>query len=184
MTRAPAIQSLGWLSRWQYRVGQFLRGFRTAVEPSEIHAIVALLSDPELQLFLSMRPRDRRHGAETMRNVRNLTAERGAEASDALLIAALLHDIGKGPLRVEDRVGYVLLQAVSPSLVDRFAQADGGRWGGALWCLRHHATLGAAQLKAIGSAPLVVSLTAMHHDSQSVGDDLELDWLLEADEAA
>ena len=172
------------LARWPYRVGQFIRGFRTAVDPEEARAISELLSEPELQLFLTMRPRDRRHAVETMRHARRIAEEHGATPSDELLVAALLHDIGKGHPRVEDRVIYVMLRAISLSLVDRLAGTEGGRWRLALWRLRHHASVGAAQLETIGSAPRVVELTAIHHQEPPPDADPELLWLLEADEAA
>jgi len=181
---ATALRPVGWLFRWPYRVGQFLRGFRTAVDPEEARAIARLLSEPELRLFLAMRPRDRRHAAETMRHVLRIAADHGAIPSDEVLTAALLHDVGKGHPRVEDRVLYVILRAVSLQLVDRLATAEGGRWRLALWRLRNHSSVGAAQLELIGSAPRVVELTAVHHQPPAASDDQELLWLLEADEAA
>ncbi len=184
MSATAALTSLGGLTRWRYRTGQFLRGFRTAVDPEDARTIRGLLSPAELHLFLSMRPRDRRHAVETMRHVDRIAGEHAAEASAELQIAGLLHDVGKGPLHVHDRVLYVILRAASPTLVDRFARAEGARWRVALWRLRHHASVGAAQLQAIGSAPRVVQLTAVHHLDDPPRDDPELAWLLEADEAA
>lgn len=184
MAATASLSPLGSLARWPYRVGQFLRGLRTAVDPEEARTIVSLLSDAELQLFLAMRPRDRRHAAETMRYAAEIAASHGAEPSRDLLVAALLHDVGKGQLRIEDRVLYVVLRALSVDLVDRLATTEGGRWRLALWRLRHHASVGAAQLETIGSAPRVVALTAIHHDAPPAEDDLELTWLLAADEAA
>lgn len=184
MVAATRVFPLRLLARWPYRVGQFLRGFRTAVTPEEARVIADLLSPAELQLFLAMRPRDRRHAVETMRNAAALAADHGATPSEELLVAALLHDVGKGQLRVEDRVIYVMLRAISLDLVDRLAGADGARWRLALWQLRHHASVGAAKLEAIGSAPRVVELTAVHHGDPEPGADLELAWLLAADEAA
>lgn len=184
MNALGVITSLQGLTRSRYRVGQFFRGFRTAVDPEDARTIVGLLSAAELHLFLSMRPRDRRHAVETMRHADRIAREHGHEPSSALLTAGLLHDVGKGPLHVHDRVVYVILRAASPSLVDRVARAEGARWRVALWRLRHHASVGAAQLQAAGSASRVVELTAVHHLDHPPSDDRELDWLLEADEAA
>jgi putative nucleotidyltransferase with HDIG domain len=184
VSAAAVLTSLSGLTRWQYRTGQFFRGFRTAVDPEDARTIVGLLSPAELDLFLSMRPRDRRHAVETMRHADRIAREHGSEASSDLRVAGLLHDVGKGPLHVHDRVLYVILRAASPSLVDHFARSEGARWRVALWRLRHHASFGAAQLQAVGSAPRVVELTAVHHLDDLPRDDLELSWLLEADEAA
>ena len=176
-----ALLPLAPLARWRYRLEQFLRGFWTAVDPEDARRIASLLSAAELQLFLSMRPRDRRHGAETMCHAERLAVDHGAVASTELLIAALLHDVGKGVLRAEDRVAYVLLGALAPGLTNRLARPDGARWRAALWRLCHHAELGAAQLEAIGTARRVVELTAVHHREQAPSGDLELAWLIEAD---
>lgn len=184
MVAASAVIPVRLLARWPYRVGQFIRGFRTAVDPEEARQISALLSEAELQLFLAMRPRDRRHAVETMRNAARLAAEQGATPSEDLLVASLLHDVGKGQIRVQDRVLYVILRAISPALVDRVATAEGGRWRLALWQLRHHASVGAALLEGAGSTPRVVELTAVHHGDPEPGEDVELGWLLAADDAA
>jgi len=181
--------SLRALRRWPYRIAQLGRALRTAVTPEDARAIGALLSAAELQLFLAMRPRDRRHAVETMRLARRAASEAGAVPSNDLLVAALMHDVGKGTLRVEDRVLYVILRAVSLRLVDRLAREPGAlavssaHWRQALWRLRHHAALGAALLHAAGSHPRVIELTAIHHDPPA-SDDRELHWLLVADEAA
>lgn len=172
------------LARALYRAGQFFRGFATAVDPDDARTVAALLSPEELQLFLAQRPRDRRHAVLTMRHLERIAALEGATPSDQLRTAALLHDVGKGPLRVEDRVLFVLLEAISPDLVDRFADEHGSRWQRALWRLRHHASLGAQQLTAAGSSPRVIELTAAHHLPATSEDDRDLAWLLAADEAA
>ena len=178
------------LARAIYRAGQFFRGFVTAVDPDDARAVAALLSPEELQLFLAQRPRDRRHAVLTMRHLRRIATSAGSTPSEELLTAALLHDIGKGPLRVEDRILYVLLNAVSSDLVDHLATEHGPRPRRALWQLRHHAALGAAMLTAAGSTPRVVSLTAAHHlppppDADADADaDPGLAWLISADESA
>ena len=153
MAATTSLSPLGSFARWPYRVGQFLRALRTAVDPEEAQSIVRLLSDAELQLFLAMRSRDRRHAAETMRYAAEIAAEHGAKPSDALLVAALLHDVGKGQLRIEDRVLYVVLRALSLDLVDRFAATEGGRWRLALWRLRAPATLSCAPGSTATPAP-------------------------------
>ena len=172
------------LARAIYRAGQFFRGFVTAVDPDDARAVAALLSPQELQLFLAQRPRDRRHAVLTMRHLERIAASEGATPSDDLRTAALLHDIGKGPLHVEDRILYVLLKSISPNLLDRLADEHASRSRRALWRLRHHATLGAAMLTAAGSAPRAIELTATHHLPATPESDREFAWLLAADESA
>ena len=147
---ATRALTLTYLARWPYRIGQLLRGFRTAVDPGDARAIAELLSPAELDLFLAMRPRDRRHAVETMHHVDRIAREHGTEAPAELRVAGLMHDIGKGQLRVEDRILYVILRALSLELVDRITATHGARWRLALWQLRHHASVGAARLEGVG----------------------------------
>ena len=104
--------------------------------------------------------------------------------SRELLVAALLHDVGKGQLHLLDRVAYVALDAISPQLVDGIAREHGPRWRQGLWRLRHHARLGAERLIAAGSSPRVVELVAAHmrgDGAEHVSE--ELAWLRSADAA-
>ncbi len=184
MPAGPAARPRSPLARAIYRAGQFFRGFVTAVDPDDARAVAALLSPAELQLFLGQRPRDRRHAVLTMRHVERIATAEGSTPSDELRTAALLHDIGKGTLHVEDRILYVLLEAISPTLVDRFADEHASRPRRALWRLRHHSSLGAAQLTAAGSTPRVIDLVSTHHLPATPEGDRELPWLLAADESA
>jgi len=169
------------LRRTSYRLRQVLRGFRAALSESEARSVRALLSEPELRLFLGMEARDRRHAVDVMRWLRTHT-----EPSDALLAAALLHDVGKGPLRLRDRVTFALLEAAFPRLLDRLASQRSARGRRALWALRHHPRLGASLLSEVGTRAEIVELVARHTEragptAPAVGD--ELAWLIVADHA-
>lgn len=143
----------------------------------------ALLTAEECALFLAMEPRDRRHSMDMVRWLRAHPAVSGP-TSDEVLAAALLHDIGKGRLRVWDRVAFVLLGGVDrmrgSRLRARLAEQGGGRFRDALWRLEHHARLGAERLG--GARPRVTWLVAHHTDlDPPAGEDLAL--LMAADAA-
>jgi hypothetical protein len=171
-------------ARLRYRGGQFFRGFHARLTPVEIAVVRSLLSPAELRLFLALEPRDRRHSYDLLRWL-EVTAGSQKPAA-ALLKAALLHDVGKGRLRVWDRVAFVLLEHASPRFVDIMGSAqnapEGLRWRRALWRLRHHAELGARALAGAGADPRVIALVARHTDLDAGGDD-ELARLIEADRA-
>jgi putative nucleotidyltransferase with HDIG domain len=152
----------------RYRAGQFFRGLHARLSPSEIASVRSLLSPAELRLFLAMEPRDRRHSMDVLRWL-EVTAG-SDKPSEALRKAALLHDVGKGRMRVWDRVAYVLMEGVSPRLVDFLGSPErpepgaggGTRWRRALWRLRHHAELSARVLSEAGTDQQVVALVAAH----------------------
>lgn len=144
------------LARARYRVYQFTHGLRPFLAPREIEAVRARLSPAEFVLFLHAEARDQRHSFDLFE------ALRAEGADEASLTAALVHDVGKGPLRTWHRVAFVLLRALAPALEDRLAAERGSAWRQALWRLRHHAALGAGLLQAAGSAPRVVELVRRH----------------------
>ena len=161
------------LRRASYRARQFFGGFR-AVTPAELAFVRGVLSRRELALFADLQARDQRHSLNVA-----LALHEAGDASRDLLVAALLHDIGKGDLWVGERIAYVLLSALSPRLVDRLA-AESPRWRDGLWRLRHHARLGAARLAEEQTSQRVVALVASHIDGDA-SEDAELERLQAAD---
>lgn len=166
------------LSTARYRVGQVLRGLRTTIEAADAAAVRSLLTPAELQLFLHMHPRDRKHSVCVMRRLEEHAGSR------ALLVAALLHDVAKGRPRVWERALFTVLEAVSPRLVERLAARRGMRWRRALWALRHHAQAGAELLREGGSAEAVIALVRGHSERDRPHQpDSELARLIAADGA-
>lgn len=158
-----------------YRVRQVLLGLRPALRAGEVATVRALLSESERALFMTMDARDRRHSMDMLLWLRART-----HPSPALEVAALLHDVGKGRLRLAERVAFVLLGLPGEALRDRLAVEDGG-FRGALWRLRHHAHLGADRLAGV-SAERVRWLVA-HHTDTVPPEDEELRRLMAADDA-
>ncbi len=154
---------------------RFFRGLRGSLSPAEERAVRELLRPAELQLFASLQGRERRHALDVLTWLRA-----NASPSDELLLAALLHNTGKGALHAHERVLHVLLLQFAPRLHGRLADRDASRLGRALAALRDHPGRGAARLGAIGCSPRVCELVRRHHDA-APGDDRELAWLMEAD---
>jgi len=159
---------LGALSRAKtragYRAWQFFHGLRPALSPAEVAEARARLSSAEWALFLAQEPRDRRHAFDLYR------AHLEEGANDAALVAALVHDVGKGRLRAWQRVAFVLLEAGAPPLAQAVEAEHGAEWRRGLWRLREHGRLGAALLRAAGSAPRVVELVERHTDPPPLDD--------------
>ncbi|MEZ4553081.1 MAG: HD domain-containing protein [Dehalococcoidia bacterium] len=144
--------------------------------------VCALLSERERLLFVAMQGRDRRHSMDMVAWLERQRVADGAHPSTDLLVAALLHDVGKGPLAVSDRVAFVLLGAVSTRFRRSLEREHGPRWRRALWRLEHHARLGADRLQQAGANPRVVDLVRRHKDLDA-GADEELRALIAADGA-
>ena len=135
----------------------------------------AHLSGGLLALFEAQHPRDIRHSAATARWL----LDRGHSDRD-LVVAALLHDVGKGQQRRRDRVVHVLAAASGAGrwLTDARSRFEMRR---ALYRSRHHAEAGAGLLEAAGGAARAVALTRLHH--LPAGDDPVLALLHRADGA-
>lgn len=124
--------------------------------------VVSVLSVDEARMFFEQGARDQAHGfgaALVVLDSGQSTAER--------LRAAMLHDIGKrsAGLGVMGRVAASLLIKLGLPLTRRFTR------------YRDHGPLGAAELEAAGSPPLVVAFARAHHGSrpEMLGED---DWAL------
>lgn len=151
-------------TRARYRARQYAKGLRARVTPEEAATVRALLTPAEQALFLTMQRRDQRHSLDLHRALAAEGATRDA------LVAALLHDVGKGRLHDWQRVLFVLLEAVRPGLGRPLEAATGPAWRTGLWRLRHHARLGAERLAEVGTAPRVVEIVAAHTARLPVAD--------------
>jgi len=141
------------LGRTAYRARQVLQSWRSPLGEEELAEARCLLG-PLFPLFEGMSRRDQRHCLDVYHRLRAWGVDDGH-----LLMAALLHDVGKGrDVRLWHRVAFVVLQNVAPALL---ARAKGG-----LASLRDHPRLGADLLRAHGAPEPVVYLVLHHEDGQ------------------
>jgi len=158
----------GVLARAAYRGRQLWRSLRPRVEEEELAEARRLLG-PLFPLFMGMSARDRRHCLDVYRRLR----EWGVRDAH-LLMAALLHDVGKGrAVALWQRVAFVALSRLAPGLL--------ARAGGGLAVLRDHPGLGARLLAAAGAPAAVVELVRRHEEGP--GDDPRLALLQKADDS-
>ena len=156
-----------------------VRQFREASLPPDANDLAlarGCLDGELLALFAAQEPRDQRHSAGTARWL----LERGHGGDRDLLVAALLHDAGKGRQRTRDRVAHVLAGWLR---VGAAAAADGSRleMRRAIARSRAHGEIGARLLAAAGASARAVELTRLHH--RPAGDDAMLALLQRADAA-
>ncbi len=164
-------------ARAAYRSRQLFGALRSKVAEEERVELAAYLTPGEQGLFYAMEVRDQRHGLDTFGALKA-----GGQREPSLLAAALLHDVGKGRIRLWHRVAFVLLKAVSPSLLRRLAAGDGPGWRGAFARSLDHAERGATLAEAAGSSAETVRLIRLHRTPP--GDDVALAHLQAADDAS
>jgi hypothetical protein len=163
------------LERAWHRIRQFFGALRPRVRDAEREEAYGWLSPAEQALFETMTLRDQQHGIVVWRRVRKTSGD-----DRDLLTAALLHDCGKGDVRLWHRIVHVAIHAGAAGAAERLATEDGPAWRRALWRLRYHPAIGADMAQAAGSSPEVVRLI---REQDAEGADARLAVLQAADDA-
>jgi len=155
---------VAFLARSLYRSRQFFRSVGASIDDDERAEVARLLNEDQRRLFFSMTARDQRHSLDVLHALL-----RQGQTDRDLLSAALLHDVGKGSVRLWHRVAYVLIRAASPRLLRKLASGDGS-WRGALAAIADHAERGASLVRAAGASDEVVHLVRCHESPDGDAD--------------
>src|SRR4030042_6140545 len=92
------------MGRAVHLVRRFLRALTAHVDPSDRQVIADNLTPAQQRLFWAMMLQDQRHSLDVFYTLQR----RGCQDRD-LLLAALLHDVGKGEIHLSQRVVSVFL---------------------------------------------------------------------------
>ena len=139
------------LARALYRSRQVVHALLPRIDASDLAFARSLLTDRERDLFDAMERRDQRHAVAVLTKVRVHTEDHD------VLIAALLHDCGKGAVPVWLRI----LKVVSPGMLTRLAHADESKgWRYAAYRLDTHEHIGERMAREAGVAEGAVRLIA------------------------
>jgi len=161
-------------SRPAYRTRQFFGALRPHVREMERDEAAQVLGTQLTPLFESMSARDQRHCFDVYRTLVDYRCR-----DHHTLLAALLHDAGKGRLagarvRLWHRVAYVTLAGIAPSVLKRLANPDRRGGKGGLASLYHHCERGAVVAEALGAPAEVVDLIRRHEDAGEADERLRL----------
>ena len=152
---------MGMMVRVVYRVSQAWHLLTARVQPEEQAFLDVLLPPAARALFVTMSVGDQRHCL----NVCYALKEQGCQDRE-LLVAALLHDVGKGGGRVRFwmRPVIVLMRVLAPGLLRWLADSPRPFWRRPFYAAWHHADIGADLAAAAGLSERVVLLIRTHHD--------------------
>lgn len=148
--------------RVQYRLRQLRHSLAAGPLPADAHAEIAgLLTEPERVLFTRYDHADQWHALRVLHMLRDA----GYNHPD-LLVAALLHDVGKTryPLSVWDRIVIVVGQAFFSRRAEHWGHGAPQGWRRPFVVRAQHPAWGAEMAVAAGSRPGVVTLIRRHQE--------------------
>lgn len=169
------------------RVKQFVAAVSAQITAQDRVYIGRFLQPEQQQLFWRMNLPEQRHALDVAYTAQRLADGRAGLDHNALIQAALLHDVGKmrGDISIADKVMTVVADACCPRIARKLSKE--GR-GNKLSNLRHamyvyyrHAERGAAMLAACGADPRLIEWVRCHHEPPSDADPTELELLKAAD---
>jgi hypothetical protein len=160
-----------------YRVSQFFRALVAWVPQRELGPLSEYLTPSQAELFLRMPRCDQRHGLDVF-----YALQRKQHDDQDLLVAALLHDVGKkgyvlspstssgrclskgGRLRLWHRVFISLVEALRPQFLNRLARKEPHSWRYPFFVHQQHPQSGAKLAQAAGCSPTTVELIRRHEE--------------------
>src|SRR5512144_2622625 len=105
-----------------YRLRQFSAALFAKPAPEDLRQVEKFLSPQELALFARLQASEQAHSIEVFKSLQSGNGTHAQEPD--LLVAALLHDVGKCryPLHLWERVWIVLAQALFPSRIEHWGK--------------------------------------------------------------
>lgn len=145
-----------------YRLRQFWHTLTEVPTRENLLQASQVLSPSLMKLFMRMPPREQAHSLWIYDRLLQQN-----ETDHDLLVAALLHDVGKSryPLRLWERVVIVLGKAWFPERAKIWGKGAPLGWKRPFVIAEQHPAWGAELAAQAGAAPLAVALIQHHQDA-------------------
>jgi hypothetical protein len=149
-----------------YRMRQFWRMVSVKAGPIELKQVAVVLSPEQMALFIQLQPGEKFHAMTMFRRL----IEQGEKQPD-LLVAALLHDVGKLHYRLNplERAMVVMVHVIMPGQVRQLGRLAPNEWESlpgwrkAFIVAEQHAGWGAEMAHLAGVSALTETLIREHH---------------------
>jgi hypothetical protein len=152
-----------------YRTRQFWNALIAKPTVEDLQGISEILTPGQITLFCQMQPGEQAHSLHVFQQLRSQSQKDTVNPPLDLLVAALLHDVGKirYPLRLWERVWIVVAQRLIPGRAGRWGQVgtpDGKTpaWQRPLIVAAQHASWGAQMAEGAGVSPMSANLIRRH----------------------
>jgi hypothetical protein len=150
-----------------YRIRQFWRTISVKIDLLELERAQALLRPKQRELFKQLQHAEKDHAVVMFHRL----LEQGENQPD-LLVAALLHDVGKLRYRLNplERAMVVMVHAIKPERAHCWGNLPPNGWDGlpgwrkAFIVSEQHAGWGAEMARQAGVSPLTETLIRLHHN--------------------
>ena len=163
--------ALGFRLMFGYRLWQFWQIVTAVPLTSAAHEeVAAILSAHELALFNQFALNDQWHSYRVMKML-----QQAGHNKPSLLVAALLHDVGKTrlPLSIWERSLIVLASILLPQQTKMWGQGEAVGWKRPFTVKVQHPAWSAEMATAAGSDPQAVALIRRHQDPIAPDDQSE-----------
>ncbi len=160
------------VARGLYRAKQFFEAVFAKPTSADLELVRQILTPQQVALFDQLQPSEQAHAVRVLRAVQANCHQQGFEPPHDLLVAALLHDVGKAryPLWLWERVMIVLGKAILPEAANRWAISDKQAttaprgWKRPFVIAAQHPAWGADMASEQGTTPRAVALIRRHQD--------------------
>lgn len=149
-----------------YRLRQFWRIVFVKSDPYELEQVQEILNPEQKALFIQLQPGEKHHAMTMFHRL----IEQGEKQPD-LLVAALLHDVGKLRYRLNplERAMVVMVHAIMPGQARQWGSLPPNAWEGlpgwrkAFIVAEQHAVWGADMARQAEVSSLTETLIREHH---------------------